>query len=209
MVGLPSNEIELWLGGPGHDGGCDPVVLFSECASLMRTLWGCILVCLASTLWAESERERGIAMIEALGDSPLVLSDRRKHAAYCDTLLQDLRAMKVEFVEPVTETDDPNDPAFAVLAHCSSGPNFGPDPAGSEKSFSALDDIGDSGYRLYFLDRGSAHNPGYVVVYASVAKGKEISAPPLRMTGYNLIDARRCIREFGAQVTCPRLSDHG
>jgi hypothetical protein len=139
-------------------------------------------------------------MIEALGDSPLVLSDRRKHAAYCDTLLQDLRAMKVEFVEPVTETDDPNDPAFAVLAHCSSGPNFGPDPAGSEKSFSALDDIGDSGYRLYFLDRGSAHNPGYVVVYASVAKGKEISAPPLRMTGYNLIDARRCIREFGAQV---------
>jgi hypothetical protein len=100
--------------------------------------------------------------------------------------------MRIAFVEPLTETDNPKDPAFAVLAHCSKGSEHWGDLAEGQRPFALLDDVGDSGYRFYSLGTDKT-NPRRVVIYASVEKGKEIM--PFRMTGYKLIDVRRCAEE--------------
>ena len=101
----------------------------------------------------------------------------------CAALLDDLRADRnVTVINPVAESDDANDPAFAKYqnSNCNGTPN-----QTFIDTYQTLASIGEFGYRLYRL-------PGQEIIYADMKQAQHWGPYTQKSGGFSVVDFNQC-----------------
>jgi hypothetical protein len=166
--------------------------------SLAIALASLLLTARAENQPVERERDKAERVKETLKGKTLYLraSGKQNEDRFCAGFWRDFKIQRhIEYVEPELQTDDSEHPAFSRYNQCR---DYDPPHGYGTNSFhSVRDDIGETHFKLYRIDRdGNPRNGLEEILYGEMSyecRNCSFGANGPPVGGYHTIDLKNCL----------------